>query len=439
MEKLLGLEFKVTAVLGSIVLIAALTIAIMAFALDQARTNERMGAQVSQLQILSQGVFRRSGNYLGSAPRSYPAYNRDLIIFYPDFMADLGAMGRLIEGIHGHYFDRARALALGPQDIGLRDPGTDQLVTGVHDNWTTFFAGLRDKLGDDPNEPRLEWGTEYIRDHQAELRENIDALIVRINARLVEQNRKLKSASSWAMGLLALLAALSILWFYFGVTRRIKRAVAGCVQVSTGDFGHQIRVKGRDEIAVLGSAINKLSERARLVLSLTGQMRGASGPRSALEEFWDTCETPFSLNALSLHTWVDGGRALQLLHALPDGGNRTRRRDVRTQHFVKGLLREGKPEVIVDPEQFMAAHPTERLVRDLTLKGEGSRALLILPLLDKGATWGVLFMTSADPEAFTSEHVALLENLSPVFSQAFRPPATAVESAPAGEAAEAAG
>lgn len=421
MARIFGLEFKVIAVLGFLVVVAASTIAFMAYALEQSQANQPISDRLSSLQVLSQSVFRRSGNYIESAPRSYPDYNRDLIVYYPDFMSDLEGMGGIIEAVHQDYSQRAASLLLGGVHFGLRTAANDQAVDGMRDSWLRFRDGLHEQLGDDRKEPRLEWGTAFIRDNQRDLQTVIAQLIERLRGQLDQQVMLLQTASKLAMGVLAGLALLGLLWFYFGVTRRIRHAVAGCVRVSTGDFGFQMPARGRDEIGILGRAINTLSSRARLILVLIDRVRRAQDPADALYAVWDEGEQPFALSWIGLFEVRDGERRISLAQACPhDAGTHVRQLDLRTQHVLKDSLQLGEPRVFNDLQTFVQAHPSERLIRELARAVEDTQAIITLPLQHAGDVWGVLVLVSQAADAFSDEHVSLLRNISPLLSEALR-------------------
>lgn len=68
--------------------------------------------------------------------------------------------------------------------------------------------------------------------------------------------------------------------------------------------------------------------------------------------------------------------------------------------------------------EFTKSHPTEHLIRNLTLKIASSRSGLLLPLAINGKTWGVLLLVSSAEGVFTHEHVKSLRNLTPLIADA---------------------
>jgi len=420
MKNIYGLEFKVFAVLAGFVVVAASTLGFMTYALDEGRTNQQFFSRLSQLDTLSSGIFRRSDRYMQVAPRDFPDYNRDVIVFYPDFIADLESMGKLIEEVGQDYFSRKPARIIGELGIGLRTAPLDTSMQTMMTEWQTFFSELKEKLGDNDAEPRLEWGTQYIREHQDRIRMLVNDLVSELQDNLEQQTGRMRNASYLAMALLGLMALAGLIWFYLGVTRRIKRAVAGCVRVSTGDFGYQMKIASRDEIGTLSNAINNLSMRARLVLSLIDKVRVAEDQKDALQCVWDESNPLFELKWLGLFRFDDDLEHMTLLNALPQvWATNWKKQDIRRQDGPRQVIQTKQPLVVEDMAQFTNANPTERLIRNLTRKVTNSQSGLLLPLVAGDDAWGMLVMVSSTSDAFNQENVKLLGSLVPILSDAF--------------------
>lgn len=420
MKSIFGLEFKVFAVLAGFVVVAATTLGFMTYALDEGRTNQQIASRLSQLDTLSNSLFRRSERYQQVAPRDFPDYNRDVIVFYPDFVADLKGMDTLIKDIGHNYYSRRPAQLIGVLGIGLRTEQLDTSVQTMMSAWQTFYSELKEQLGVNNAEPRLEWGTTYIRENQKQLRTVVNTLITQLNNDLTQQTNRMEDTSYLAMGLLGLMAIAGLIWFYFGVTRRIKRVVAGCVRVSTGDFGYQMQTDNRDEISTLAQAINNMSMRARLVLSLMDKIRGAKDQKTALQAIWDESNPLLDLKWLGLYKLDDNPENMTLLDALPRvWATSLKKQDIRTQNIPRQAIQTKEPVVVNDMEQFTNTNPTERLIRSLSLKVVNCRSTLLLPLVANGQTWGMLTFISSNNDAFSQEHVKLLANLTPLLTEAF--------------------
>ena len=420
MRSLFGLEFKVFSVLTGLALIAITTLGFMIYALNEGRTNQQLASRLAQLDTLSSSIFRRSEHYLEFAPRSFSDYNRDLIVFYADFNTDLSRMDELVNIIGEDYYRRAPNQLVETLGIGFRTETLDASFYKMTSAWKTFYVELHDKLGDNPAEPRLEWGTEYIRENQQALQKIMNQSLEILNEDIQLQTVHMEKTSYFAMGLLILMAILGLLWFYFGVTHRIKLAVAGCVRVSSGDFGYQMPVNSQDEIGTLSHAINNLSMRTRLVLSMVDNIRTAKDHDTALGAIWNESKTLFDLVWLGLYKLDDGFEHMELLSAQPHSWAKIlNKQDIRAQHTPMQIIQTQEPLVINDIDDFSNSRPTERLMRSLNLKIINSESCLLLPIVHNDKTWGMLIMISENRHAFSQEDMKLLNKLTPLLSDAF--------------------
>lgn len=84
---------------------------------------------------------------------------------------------------------------------------------------------------------------------------------------------------------------------------------------------------------------------------------------------------------------------------------------------LEPLLREGSIRLIHDLMRYLQLRPsslaTKRLIE------EGMRSSLAIPLYHDQDPLGVLFFTSAQPERYTPQHVAIAAALAPTIGQAF--------------------
>jgi len=420
MRNIFGLEFKVFSVLAGLSLVAIVTLGFMIYALNEGNTNQQLASRLAQVNTLSNSVFNRSDNYLQNAPRSFSDYNRDLIVFYTDFSDDLGRMDSLINTTRSNYYSRARSALAENLHISLRTQQLDNSFNRMTSAWNVFYSELNEKLGPDKNEPRLEWGTEYIRNNQALLQQVMNESILFLNKDIRLQTQRMEMISYSAMGLLGFMAIFGLLWFYFGVTHRIKHAVAGCVRVSSGDFGYQMQTRSNDEIGTLARAINNLSMRTRLVLSMVDNIRTANTHSMALEAIWDESKPLFDLVWLGLYKLDSDLENMELLNAQPRSWSKMlNKQDIRAQQSPMQIIQTQQPLLIDDMEGFSKTKPTERLIRGLTLKIVNSKSCLMLPIVKNKQTWGALVLVSESSNAFSPEDIKLLMNLTPLLSDAF--------------------
>ena len=96
------LQVKVFMGLGALLLGSALIVLYLELVAQENHGNQQLLSYVKQLETQGKAIQRRGMTYAENAPRDYGPYNRDVIIFYPDFMRDLEAFEQQIER-HKHF------------------------------------------------------------------------------------------------------------------------------------------------------------------------------------------------------------------------------------------------------------------------------------------------------------------------------------------------
>ncbi|HEY9897891.1 MAG TPA: GAF domain-containing protein [Pantanalinema sp.] len=84
------------------------------------------------------------------------------------------------------------------------------------------------------------------------------------------------------------------------------------------------------------------------------------------------------------------------------------------------LMSEGAIRIIHDLKHYQRLRPSSEATR--ALLQEGMRSSLAVPLYHDGEPLGFLFLTSAAPEAYTTQHAGVAIALAPVMGQALGKP-----------------
>lgn len=419
-----GLRFKVFSALALVFLIAASLFIYTRWTVDLIAANRAVYGQLAQLQTRGEGFFRRSEHYVQVAPRDYPSYDRDVIVFYPEFLVELHDMDRLVKAIQEFYLREQTGGYASLFGLALRNPELDSQMASIGRDWRDFHDGLREQLGSNLEEPRLEWGTAFIRDREQGLRRSIEGVIELLHAELARQSERIRQAGFYSLAVLGLLSLATLTWFYYAVVRRITGAIAGCVRVSSGDFGYQMPTRGRDEIGLLGRSINRLSAKARMTMTLQERLRMSQEVPEAMQAIWEEGRDLLDIHWLGLYRYDPQRRQLTIRHALPDVvPGMLRRQHTRSQADLEAALSSAEPMAVNDVGDHLAVEPKARLVRDLLMNTKEGQAVLVLPLQDGTPVKDVLVIVSGKPDAFDMENVALLRNMLNTFARALAPPA----------------
>lgn len=413
-ETKISMQVGVLIGLGLILAVSATVVAAMILALRASHANHAVLEEMGKLDEIGQAIERRALQYADHAPRDYCPYDRDVVIFYPEFLADLEAYDRLI----AQAVRSVAGVGMGDAFVGGSFEAPREALNKLEAAWTKFRRELAEKLGDNPAEPRLEWGAEYIRDHKAELNAVVGELTRTVEAAIAGHQRavdRLVVVAALAGGLLVLAIAA---WFYLRVVRRVVVTVDGCRRVAQGEFGYQVPVSGRDELAVLADAVNRLSSRARLVLELLDNMQRSDTVDHKLAFFLTDAGAYLGSHWLGLWQKAPDGE-LELLHSaaadLPEHRQRGVLNAADRDSTLPPLMEHGEVVLIGDISGYIATRPTARLLRELVKIGY-ARSALAVPLASDDGWDGLLILASKDGDNYDEEHAALLGNLSRVLA-----------------------
>ncbi len=252
-------------VLITSIFVAILGVNVHRFALSNAAQENLLVARAVSLHTTD--MANRATRYAEVAPRDFPAYNRDVALFYPNLKRDLMQLDVAVNNLNA-----------------IR--GHEQSVTDLQTLHANFVAGLDEQIGD-VDEPRLEWAARFLAAETGPLQSAAaqleDSLRDAAQQSLADARRL--SQVSWIISVVAILAGL--LWFWMRVTRRINHAVDGCQQVAEGEFGTRIEDPSGDEIGQFANAFNALSSRTRVVLGVVDHLDSDATPAQAFDTFWE--------------------------------------------------------------------------------------------------------------------------------------------------------
>ncbi len=257
-------------ILIALLLLAAIFISILGLNYFQFEKNREFQNNL----FITKSVTERSVNlanraikYGEVAPRDFPAYNRDVELFYPNLQDELKELDSAIDSLST-----------------IKAKQND--ILDLQSFYAEFNQGLWEKLGN-REEPRLEWGADYLAEKAPLLRDRAQAferIISRSTNAQLELSKNLARVS-WLTGLIAILAIL--FWFWKKVTSRIKHAAQSCLKVAKGEFGTRIEDASSDEIGAFSGAFNSLSARTRVVLGVIDKLPADPDTAQAFTTIWD--------------------------------------------------------------------------------------------------------------------------------------------------------
>ena len=154
-----SLRFQIAAALSALVLLFGATAVFTFFASQEQRSGNAVLYLAGKLQVTARHMASQAMNYKQHAPRDYPTYYRDLKLYYQDLMQDMETFQMISDAfMHEAFSPRLTGL---PNEVEQRlDPESRAAVTRVETAWAEFHQELMTALGDDPENPRLEFAAE---------------------------------------------------------------------------------------------------------------------------------------------------------------------------------------------------------------------------------------------------------------------------------------
>lgn len=409
------LQIKVLIGLAVLLLGTASVLGYLSMLASENHASQELLSRVRQLDTLGQAIQRRSVTYANHAPRDYEPYNRDVIIFFPDFMRDLQAYEAQALIVH--------EAATRPGNPIADDTRITATVTRLLQDWRKFMTGFREKIGDNPAEPRLEWAAEFVRDNNAMIASLTVNLIRDMEQAIQQRLARNDTLSRTALIVAGLGLLLGVVWFYYNVARRIGLTVRGCQRVAQGDFGYQLPIRGNDELARLGQAFNTLSARTRLVVNMLSRMHRPSSHDDKLAMLLAEATGYLDVQTLSLWQAEPDGAHTRLLslRGAPDLDETTKhtlRNLGRADAHLAQLCQTTQAIKIDNLSDYILHTPHARLLRELAV-GSAQNSALLVPLATEDGWRGLLLFSAASPAAYTDEQTELMGNMSGYMAHGF--------------------
>lgn len=408
-----SLKFQVTAVLLIVTGLFGVSSYYVLNALHLQRQDGALLRLASEMRLIGQQLFMQAMNYKENAPRDFQTYYRDLRLYYRDLLDkterlthitrvfSLDPTGASGNGMMAEFSEHARAA--GRQFSRY---------------WMSFDGQLRERLGDNLEEPRLEWAAEHIMANGNELLVQIDRFWAVIEAAAQRRSQAAKRLYRAVLALTALFTVGMLWWFYFRVLRPLGDTMQGVSRFAAGDFSQRIPVATHNEIGGLNAAFNQLSSRLNALLRLLTRLQGGSDLEETLGVMADVLPELMPVDWAGI-LFLTSDRCAQLEAAYLD------RAPVRTPVLrfsapdtpLETALNNQEPQRIHDLQGLAASNPRYRLIRHLS--AIGMRDAIFMPIKDPHAMPGVLVFATRQVNAYSAEQVALLSNLALLITLSF--------------------
>ncbi len=357
-------------------------------------------------------LYKTAINYTQNAPRNFENYKRDVSLTYKAFSKDMSS----IAGLH----QQLKSLLENSTSLWV----FENTVPGIADNYQQLcdesLANYKKSMGDNENEPRLEWAADSLVKDLPVMSEVLSKFTHEQSIASQKNLNLLQQAIMWSAILLLLSLVMGSVWFYMRIIRRTRTIQQACEKVAKGDFGAQIAHQAKDELGSLSDAFNLMSSQTHMVSKLINDLHSATSIEQALNVFWQASKPYLGINWAGFLEVNEFSQKAKLLADNSGITNVHSELDLTTNAFGVQMLahvKKGKILVIKDVKQYRISNGNSRFLRDLH-RTTLAQNLYVFPL-NHHQQWHGAIMVAHPSGQLTETQLALLEKTSAWMAQHF--------------------
>ncbi|MFK8011376.1 MAG: HAMP domain-containing protein [Marinicellaceae bacterium] len=409
-----GINKKVT-FMGTIILV--LFLVLMLFSnkvINQLSNDIELSKDLSQLKQLTELMTKSSSDYQKNAPRDYESYNRDLKVFYTSLQDNLGQLDALIEKTSHHYFNRnaTAGFLINTKIINNNDEAFKKVI----ELKTVFDKGFKEKIGDNEEEPRLEWANDYISLDTSGLFAHINVVTEHFQELLTAHQQATIRFNNLISLTIAIVFIALIIWINQTIVKRILTVAKACKEVSLGNYGLQVKDKHSDEIGVLVKDFNQLSSRLKSVLSILNELNSTNNDQQALNVIKKETQTLIDASSLYFLTPSTKGYSIKSIASGNSQQNIANKEIIAEDSCLSWVGSEKDYLLINDILSHTMSQNNSHMAKHL-LHSINANSLLVLKINDKNHN-GLLLIAKSEKNGFTQQQAETLNSLSTLFGKA---------------------
>jgi signal transduction histidine kinase/HAMP domain-containing protein len=375
----------------------------------------------AQLELAVEHMHAQAMNYWQNAPRDYPTYYRDVRLYYQDLLAQIETIDAVVDTFMRGDFRDAMPMPM-PMPTWLQPhlgADAEAAVAALEQIWEAWRAHLFAALGEDEDEPRLEWAAEYVIDAHAHLSGAVEAFAKALRDWSGQEYRVMARATAAVAVTTLVIAALLLGVVHGKVLGPLRRTMAGFQRVADGDFSYRLPVAGTTELQDLTASFNRLSERLDLLYRLIHALQQGQD-LDQLMGLLNTGFRPLLGCDWSGLVFIDERRAsarveTSWLDGAPQPGDQGLYRLQGT--LLERVLADETPLYVDAMVERASENPAYELLRHLVALG--MRDAIFLPLTPQTQTPipAVVVFATRDPEGFGAARRRLLGNIAQLLTQ----------------------
>lgn len=375
--------------------------------------------RAAHLELAVEQLHAQAMNYWQNAPRDYPTYYRDLRLYYQDLLAQIATIDKVVDTFMSGDFRDAMPMPMPAWLQPHLGAGAEMAVNALEQTWDGWRADLFAALGDDEDEPRLEWAAEQVIDAHNRLHRAVESFAEALRD-WAEHEYRVMTHGTLAVAIATLtIAALLLALVHAKVLGPLRRTTAGFQRVAEGDFSERLAVTGTTELQDLTASFNQLSERLDLLYRLIHALQQGQD-LDQLMGLLNTGFRPLLGCDWSGLVFIDERRAsarveTSWLDGTPQPGDQRLYRLQGT--LLERVLADETPLYVDAMVERASENPAYELLRHLV--GLGMCDAIFLPLTPQTQTPipAVVVFATRDREGFGAARRRLLGNIAQLLTQ----------------------
>lgn len=376
-------------------------------------------AQADKIQLDISNLQQQAQHYKLNAPRDFESYNRDVEVFYQQFKQQLTTLDQTFNNANASVTDLSGKFTytwLTQENSPLLHAVQKQ--SAWHAFWYIFVDELQGKIGN-PQEPRLEWGAEYIITHQEKLTREAVTLaehITEANQWFAATYEKINNGLIIFV-LVYLLFSLTL--FALRIIRPVSVTTKACEAVAAGAYGTKVEVSGSGETQRLQQAFNELSARSKLMMDMLSDINQPGNVSDKLQRIYDSGHDALGTNWIGLMAFNEQTVDLNASVPMALDINFRHRHVSLNKAFGKELintLETGWLE-IKSLRQLSLNRHDERFLRELH-KNTMASEIIGYPFRCPKHNNFILLFASKEKDGFSQQQTDLIQALSKLMADA---------------------
>jgi signal transduction histidine kinase/HAMP domain-containing protein len=373
-----------------------------------------------RLELTAEQIHAQAMNYKQNAPRDYRTYYRDVRLYYQDLTTHVATFDQVVDAFMKDDFSHEAPTPL-PWMRPHLGSGVRVAIRDLEQAWETWRQALFDAIGEDAEEPRLEWAAEHIIAEHDVLGDATASLTQALRDWTASEYRRMVQGAIGVAIVAVMVAAGLLVMLRYRVLAPLRRAIGGFQRVADGDFGHRLPVEGSTEILDLTGSFNRLSVRLDLLYQLIGRLQQGNDLDELLAFLSREFRDLLGFDWIGV-VFIDDARASARVEtAWLDGEPQpSNRRLFRLQDtLLESVLADQSPIYIADAVARAGNNPAYEFLGHLVALG--MKDAMFLPLTPQTQTPipAVVVFSTRQQSGFDTPQRRLLGNIAQLLTQAF--------------------